>query len=113
MLENALADGSALERFKNLYSFARRRCSVIDDPEKLPQAAYRFEVEAKEDGFISEIAADQLGTAAMLLGAGRVTKESSIDLAVGLVLRKKVGDSVQKGESLVTIYSNQYGKWMQ
>jgi pyrimidine-nucleoside phosphorylase len=47
-----------------------------------------------------------LGTAAMLLGAGRATKESEIDLAVGLVLHKKIGDKVQKGESLLTIYSN-------
>lgn len=106
MLENAIADGSALERFRIFIRSQGGDASVIDDLEKLPQAAYQFELEAKEDGFISEIAADQLGTAAMLLGAGRVTKESSIDLAVGLVLRKKVGDSVQKGESLVTIYSN-------
>ena len=73
---------------------------------KLPQAKYIIELEAKEDGYVSEIVADAVGTAAMWLGAGRATKESTIDLAVGLVLRKKVGDAVKKGESLVTIYSN-------
>jgi pyrimidine-nucleoside phosphorylase len=72
----------------------------------LPQAQFKIEVEAKEDGYVSEIVADEIGTAAMLLGAGRATKESEIDLAVGLMLRKKVGDSVKKGESLVTIYAN-------
>ncbi|MFP3326375.1 pyrimidine-nucleoside phosphorylase, partial [Planococcus sp. SIMBA_160] len=61
---------------------------------------------AKVDGYVSEIIADEVGTAAMLLGAGRATKESEIDLAVGLVLRKKIGETVVKGESLVTIYSN-------
>ena len=53
-----------------------------------------------------KLVADEVGTAAMILGAGRATKESVIDLAVGLVLRKKIGDQVKKGESLVTIYSN-------
>jgi len=72
----------------------------------LPQAQFKIEVEAKEDGYVSEIVADEIGTAAMLLGAGRATKESEIDLAVGLMLRKKVGDSVKQGESLVTIYAN-------
>ena len=72
----------------------------------MPQAQFIFELEAKEDGYVSEIVADEVGTAAMILGAGRATKESVIDLAVGLVLRKKIGDQVKKGESLVTIYSN-------
>jgi pyrimidine-nucleoside phosphorylase len=72
----------------------------------MPQANYSFELEAKEDGYVAEIIADEVGTAAMLLGAGRATKESTIDLAVGLILKKKIGDQVQKGESLVTIYSN-------
>jgi pyrimidine-nucleoside phosphorylase len=55
---------------------------------------------------VAEIVADEIGTAAMLLGAGRATKESEIDLAVGLMLNKKVGDAVQKGDSLVTIHAN-------
>ena len=57
-------------------------------------------------GYVSEIVADEVGTAAMLLGAGRATKKSKIDLAVGLVLRKKIGDYVNQGDSLVTIFSN-------
>jgi pyrimidine-nucleoside phosphorylase len=55
---------------------------------------------------IAAIIADQIGTAAMLLGAGRQTKESAIDLAVGLVLHKKIGDPVKKDESLVTVHAN-------
>ena len=106
MLERALQDGSALEKFKIFIQSQGGDASVVEDTEKLPQAAFCIELEAKEDGFISEIVADQVGNAAMLLGAGRATKDSIIDLSVGLVLRKKIGDYVQKGESLVTIYSS-------
>ncbi|MED3551175.1 pyrimidine-nucleoside phosphorylase [Cytobacillus praedii] len=106
MLERVMRDGTALETFKTFLSSQGGDASVVDDPAKLPQAKYTFELEAKEDGYVSEIVADEIGTAAMLLGAGRATKESVIDLAVGLMLRKKIGDQVKKGESLVTIYSN-------
>lgn len=106
LLEAAIRDGSALERMKLFLSSQGGDGSVVDDPTKLPQAAYTFELPALSDGYVAEIVADAVGTAAMLLGAGRATKESEIDLAVGLVLRKKIGDKVNKGESLVTIYSN-------
>lgn len=106
LLEKAMHDGSALEKFKEFLESQGGDASIVDDPSKLPQAKYIVELKAKEAGFVSEIVADQIGTAAMLLGAGRATKESTIDLAVGLVLRKKVGDQVQAGESLVSIYSN-------
>ncbi|WP_102274688.1 pyrimidine-nucleoside phosphorylase [Cytobacillus massiliigabonensis] len=106
MLEGVMKDGTALETFKTFLSSQGGDASVVDDPSKLPQAKFTFELEAKEDGYVSEIVADEIGTAAMLLGAGRATKESVIDLAVGLMLRKKIGDQVKKGESLVTIYSN-------
>ncbi|HJV31334.1 MAG TPA: pyrimidine-nucleoside phosphorylase, partial [Bacillales bacterium] len=106
MLENAIQDGSALEKLKVFLNSQGGDASIVDDPSKLPQAKYIFELASKEDGYVSEIVADEVGTAAMLLGAGRATKESVIDLAVGLILRKKIGDTVKKGESLVTIYSN-------
>ncbi|MBO8176673.1 MAG: pyrimidine-nucleoside phosphorylase [Bacillus sp. (in: Bacteria)] len=105
-LQQVIEDGSALETFKKFLQAQGGDPSVVDHPERLPQAKYVVELEAKEDGYVSEIVADEIGTAAMLLGAGRATKESQIDLAVGLVLRKKIGDYVQKGESLVTIHSN-------
>ncbi|MBT2656466.1 pyrimidine-nucleoside phosphorylase [Bacillus sp. ISL-18] len=105
-LENAIKDGSALEKFKVFLSSQGGDSSIVDNPSKMPQAKYTFELEAREDGYVAEIVADEVGTAAMILGAGRATKESTIDLAVGLVLRKKIGDQVKKGDSLVTIYSN-------
>lgn len=106
MLTKAIYDGSALEKLKLFLSSQGGDPSIVDDPSKLPQAKYTFEVEAEEAGYVAEIMADEVGTAAMLLGAGRATKESVIDLAVGIVLHKKIGDQVKQGESLATIYSN-------
>ncbi|MED4989174.1 pyrimidine-nucleoside phosphorylase [Geobacillus sp. NFOSA3] len=106
LLETSIQEGKALETFKVFLKAQGGDASVVDDPSKLPQAKYQWELEAPEDGYVAEIIADEVGTAAMLLGAGRATKESAIDLSVGLALRKKVGDPVKKGESLVTIYSN-------
>ena len=106
MLKEAISSGKALETLKVFLKAQGGDESVVDHPENLPQAAHTFELTADEEGYVSEIIADEIGTAAMILGAGRATKESEIDLAVGLMLNKKVGDSVTKGDSLVTIYSN-------
>ncbi|PEL11091.1 pyrimidine-nucleoside phosphorylase [Bacillus sp. AFS017336] len=105
LLEN-MKNGKALEVFKAFLVAQGGDGSVVDDPSKLPQAKYVQEVVAQQDGYVSQIVADAVGTAAMKLGAGRATKESVIDLAVGLMLNKKVGDAVKKGDSLVTVYSN-------
>jgi pyrimidine-nucleoside phosphorylase len=106
MLEEVVANGAALEVLKKFITAQGGDASVVDFPERLPQAKFVTEVVAKEDGYIAKIEADDIGTAAMLLGAGRATKESEIDLAVGLVLRKKVGDFVKAGESIVTVHAN-------
>ncbi len=105
-LKTVIENGKAIEALKVFLEAQGGDSSVVDNQERLPQAKYMFELEAQHDGYISEIVADAVGTAAMLLGAGRATKESTIDLAVGLVLNKKIGDKVTKGESLVTIHSN-------
>lgn len=106
MLLEVIENGKALEVFKDFIQAQGGNPAVVDQPELLPQAAFTFEVPSKESGFVSFIEADEVGTAAMLLGAGRATKESEIDLAVGIVLHKKVGDSVEAGESLATIHAN-------
>lgn len=105
-LKEVIRNGKALAKFKEFIANQGGDASVVDHPERLPQAQYLIEVPAKQDGVVAEIVADEIGTAAMLLGAGRATKESEIDLAVGLILNKKVGDAVQKGDSLVTIHTN-------
>lgn len=106
MLEEQIKNGHALEKMKTFFTQQGGDGRVVDDLSILPQAKYTFEVEAKASGYVSEIIADQIGVAAMHLGAGRATKDSVIDLAVGLMLNKKIGDKVEKGESLVTIYAN-------
>ncbi|WP_096199808.1 pyrimidine-nucleoside phosphorylase [Bacillus sp. FJAT-45350] len=106
MLLDVMENGKALETFKIFLASQGGDPSVIDNPSKLPTARFTFEVKAEKSGYVSSIIADKIGTAAMILGAGRATKESVIDLAVGLVLNKKVGDFVGEGESIVTIHSN-------
>jgi pyrimidine-nucleoside phosphorylase len=106
MLREVISNGKALNKFKEFIANQGGDPSVVDHPERLPQADFLIEVPAKEAGIVAEIVADEIGTAAMLLGAGRATKESTIDLAVGLLLNKKIGDRVKVGESLVTIHSN-------
>ncbi|EAE7067448.1 pyrimidine-nucleoside phosphorylase [Listeria monocytogenes] len=106
-LIKVIENGAALEKFKTFLSNQGGDASIVDHPEKLPQAKYQIEVPAKSSGFVSQIVADEIGIAAMILGAGRATKEDEINLAVGLMLRKKVGDAVKEGESLVTIFADQ------
>ncbi|EAD3285974.1 pyrimidine-nucleoside phosphorylase [Listeria monocytogenes] len=106
-LIEVIENGAALEKFKTFLSNQGGDASIVGHPEKLPQAKYQIEVPAKTSGFVSQIVADEIGIAAMILGAGRATKEDEINLAVGLMLRKKVGDAVKEGESLVTIFADQ------
>ncbi|KIO63025.1 pyrimidine-nucleoside phosphorylase [Caldifermentibacillus hisashii] len=106
MLISAIQSGKALEKMKSFITSQGGDATCIDDPEKLPQAKYKIELPAKASGWIEKMMADKIGLAAMQLGAGRETKESKIDLAVGIVLNKKVGDPIEQGESILTIYSN-------
>ncbi|MGG3893853.1 pyrimidine-nucleoside phosphorylase [Geobacillus stearothermophilus] len=106
LLEEAIRSGAAIAAFKTFLAAQGGDASVVDDLDKLPKAAYTSTVTAAADGYVVEMAADDIGTAAMWLGAGRAKKEDVIDLAVGIVLHKKIGDRVQKGEALATIHSN-------
>ncbi|EGQ3143675.1 pyrimidine-nucleoside phosphorylase [Staphylococcus pseudintermedius] len=106
MLQEVIDNGKALEKFKTFLSNQGGDASIVDEPSKLPTAQYQFELPAKRNGVVSEMIANEIGIASMMLGAGRQTKEDVIDLAVGLVLNKKVGDRVEEGESLLTIYAN-------
>lgn len=106
LLEEALHSGKALEKFRQMITDQGGDASVIDDPSKILTAKYEVEVPAETSGVVTKLVANELGIAAMMLGAGRKTKDEDIDHAVGIKLHKKVGESVSKGESLLTIYSN-------
>ncbi|RCW51175.1 pyrimidine-nucleoside phosphorylase [Paenibacillus prosopidis] len=104
LLRGQINNGEALAKFKAFVDAQGGDASVADDPARLPQAPITIEVKAEGSGFVEAIEAEQLGLAAMLLGAGRATKEASIDYAVGVTLRKKVGDSVQAGDTLALLH---------
>lgn len=106
MLVEALESGKAKEKFKEMIANQGGNPEIVDAPEKMEQAKFVYEVPAKETGCVREIHAENVGIAAMILGAGRKTKEDSIDYSVGVKLHKKVGMDVKEGETLVTIYSN-------
>ncbi|EKS27024.1 pyrimidine-nucleoside phosphorylase [Staphylococcus epidermidis] len=106
MLIDAIKSGKALNKFKTFLSNQGGDDSIVDSPEKLPSAKYQVEFKAKKDGYITEIIANEIGIALMMLGAGRQTKDDVIDLGVGIVLNKKVGEHVEKGENILTIHTN-------
>lgn len=106
MLEEALESGKALAKFREMIRNQGGDDSIIDKPERLLTAKHEIELPAKESGVVQKIVANEIGIAAMLLGAGRATKEDEVDYAVGLKLQRKVGMPVKKGESLLTIYTN-------
>lgn len=106
LLNEAIENGSALDKFKTFLENQGGDASVVDSPELLSTAEYQIDYKAKSSGVVSELIANEIGVASMMLGAGRQTKEDDIDLSVGIVLNKKVGDNVNEGESLLTIHSN-------
>lgn len=106
LLQEAIDSGAALDKFRTFLGNQGGNTEVVDHPELLPQAKYQIDIPAKSSGVVTEIVANEMGIASMMLGAGRQTKEDEIDLSVGLVLHKKVGDKVEEGESLMTVYSN-------
>lgn len=106
LLQGVIDNGRALEAFRQMIIYQGGDPAVIENPKLMPQAQYQIELPAKESGYVTEMTANEMGIASMLLGGGRQAKTDEIDYAVGLVLHKKIGDPVQKGESLLTIYSN-------
>jgi len=101
-----LSDGSALEKFQQLVRLQRGDPEVIADPLRFVRATNQTEVISEQTGYIQSINAESVGIASMLLGAGRERIDSKIDHAVGIILKKKVGDSVSNGEALCVLEHN-------
>ncbi len=106
MLVTVMKNGAALKLFGDLIEAQGGDRACIYDLSLLPTAKFEIDVYASRSGYVTKLDADDIGTAAMLLGAGRATKEDKIDMAVGIVLKKKIGDVVKKGESIAVIHSN-------
>lgn len=113
MLKNVIADGTALDKLAAFVEAQGGDASAVYDSSLLPEATIIEEILSEKEGYVEKIICDEIGICSLILGGGRETKESAIDLAVGLVLHKKVGDYVKKGESLATIHANDLSKLAQ
>ena len=109
-LEKTISDGTALEKLSQMVTAQQGDGRDVYDTSRLPLAPVQMEVTALEGGYVRRIEAEQVGLVSMHLGGGRATKDSEIDPSVGLVLHKKVGDSVEAGESLATIHASSQEK---
>lgn len=110
MMEEALTTGKALEKFREFIKAQGGDERIVDDLSLLPQAKYVESWIADEDLYIKDLYALDLGLIAMRLGAGRSTKEDTIDLSVGIMLGGKIGDFIKKGQPIATVYANDKNK---
>lgn len=109
LLEKNLKSGKALEQFRKLIKAQGGDEKVVDDFDILPSARYVVKVKSERAGFINKISTREVGLTAMAIGAGRSTKEDQIDPAVGIVIKKKYGDRVSRGDVLAEIHFNNKG----
>jgi pyrimidine-nucleoside phosphorylase len=105
-LEKILKSGVALNKFKEMIIAQGGNSGIIDNPELLPLAKHCTKIKANKSGYIQKIDSRLVGESAMLLGAGREEKESKIDLSVGIVLKKKVGNRININEDLADVHYN-------
>ena len=104
MAQAVIADGSAFAKCKEMFAAQGGDTRVLDDYSLFEQPAASFELLAEQDGYIVANDAEKIGSASVLLGAGRQKKGDPLDFAAGITLHKKRGDYVHKGESLATFY---------
>lgn len=107
ILEENIANGKALDMLQTLIYAQGGMLDLNRDLDQLPQATYKIEVYAPTTGYVEQIDANEIGKASVALGAGRVTKDDQIDLAVGLTLEKKIGDYVAEGDVICTLHANE------
>jgi pyrimidine-nucleoside phosphorylase len=106
LADELIRDRSALEKFREIVVQQGGDPATIDDPNRLPRAQHTMPILSPASGFVEAIQCEQVGIASLVLGGGREKKEDTIDPAVGLVLHKKVGDAVRKGEAFCTVHYN-------
>ncbi len=113
LLNETIDNGSAKNKFREFIEAQGGNGSVIEDTGLLPKASIVMDIIAEENGFVKRIDTEQVGLASLVLGGGRETKDSDIDLSVGIVLQKKVGDQVVKDDVVATIHANDIEKLKQ
>ena len=105
-IDAVINSGLALSKLREFIAESGGNGDLVDDYSILPAAKNKMEVFSNKEGYVSKIKAEEVGTAAMIIGAGRATKEDEVDHAVGLKILKKVGDKIEKGEKIAEIYYN-------
>jgi pyrimidine-nucleoside phosphorylase len=106
MVLQVIENGDALEKMKAFVQNQHGDASAVDNPDGLAAAEHRVEVKAEASGYVHGIEAEEIGVSAMLLGAGRATKDDVLDYSVGIELTKKIGDPVQKGDTIAIMHVN-------
>ena len=106
LAESVIADGSAFEKCCQMFAAQGGDISVLRDADKFQKAKYSYELTAPADGYIYKNDVEKIGNASVLLGAGRIKKEDSIDFAAGIIMHKKLGDAVKAGEPICTLYAD-------
>ena len=105
-IDAVINSGLALSKLREFITESGGNGDLVDDYSILPIAKNKMEVFSNKEGYVSKIKAEEVGKAAMIIGAGRATKEGEVDHAVGLKILKKVGDKIEKGEKIAEIYYN-------
>ncbi len=105
-VEGAIKDGSAYSKFLEMVKAQGGDASIIENTDKMKKASLKKEVLSPQDGFITFMDAEKIGASSVILGAGRINKEDSIDYTAGIILHKKTGEKVTKGELLAELYTN-------
>lgn len=112
MLRDTISDGRAIEKMREFIVAQGGDGNVVDNEGILPKASIEKEIISEKNGFIERINTSEIGMVSLILGGGRETKESVIDPAVGIVLNKKKGDRIEKGDLIATLYANDEEKLM-
>ncbi len=110
MLKKTIEDGSALNKLAEFIASQGGETERIFNTDKFEKTEYSEDIIATNEGYISEIKTDEIGITSLILGGGRETKEDVIDPAVGIRIRKKIGDYVTKGDCIATLYANDVDK---
>ena len=108
-VDEAISNGSAFAKFREWIGTQGGDVSYIDDPSKFPKSAIEYDIKSPADGYITKMNAEEIGLVSVLLGAGRERKEDPIDYSAGIVLKKKTGDQVKKGETICRLFTNREG----
>lgn len=112
-LVSLLDNGQALDKFKQMIEAQGGDSKILQNKELLPKAQIQEDIIASDSGYIVQLEAEKIGLAAMALGAGRERKEDQIDPAAGILLQRKVGEWVNKGETLAVLHTNQQSRLLE